>query len=291
MFLIINNWIHGKNRDGLIAMLNELNYEYKIGTEEDIKDDKWKIIYNPSEPLDITKYSNNKFWIFGPHFSVFPDEKIAKIDFKQDNLVYIIPSQWCVDSYKSYNNNLKINLKVLSFPVNINKFNEIKEIRERTEVIIYHKSRKIEDLEFIINNLLNRGIKNFKIFSYQYKYNEEDFLNYLHNCKYGIIVDAHESQGFAIQEMLSCNVPLLVWTVSSLTQEEGTNYNDYPATTIPYWNDNCGEYFYNANEFEEKYKLFMDNLEKYKPREFILNTLSPKICAERLKIIIGNINT
>ena len=74
-------------------------------------------------------------------------------------------------------------------------------------------------------------------------------------------------------------------------KEEGTDYDDYPATTISYWDDKCGEYFFNANEFEEKYKLFINNLEKYKPREFILDTLSPKICAERLKIIIGNVNT
>jgi hypothetical protein len=288
MFLIIDTWMHPKNRNGLIMMLNELNYEFKFGTENDLKEDKWKIVYNPSEPMDISLYPN-KFWIFGPHFSVFPNEKFIKINYKQDNLVYIHPSEWCVDVYKKFN--LKINLKVLTFAVDINKFNFIKPINERTEIIIYYKSRKTEELEFIVNNLQIRGINNFRIFSYRHKYNEEDFLNYLHNSKYGIIVDAHESQGFAIQEMLSCNIPLLVWNVSSLNQEEGSYYDHYSATTIPYWDNRCGEYFYNKNEFDEKYKLFMNNLEKYKPREFILDNLSAKQCAKRLKIIVGDINT
>lgn len=288
MFLLIDSWIHPKNKEGLILMLNELQLDFKIGTENDLKDNKWRVVYNPSEPMDIHKYPD-KLWLFGPHFSVFPDEKVRKINYKQDNLYYTSPSEWALKSYSA--NDLIINKIVLNFPVNINKFNEIMELKDRTEIIIYYKGRKIEELEFIINNLINRGINNFKIFSYKNRYNENDFINYLHYCKYGIIVDAHESQGFAIEEMLSCNVPLLVWNVKSLSQEEGSNYDDIPATTIPYWDNRCGEYFYNANEFDEIYKLFMNNLEKYKPREFIMNTLSPKKCAERLKIIISNVNT
>jgi hypothetical protein len=38
-------------------------------------------------------------------------------------------------------------------------------------------------------------------------------------------------------------VPLLVWNVSSMNQEQNSSYNNIPATTIPYWNESCGEYF------------------------------------------------
>ena len=52
------------------------------------------------------------------------------------------------------------------------------------------------------------------------------FFNYLQNSKYGIWLDAHESQGFALQEALSCNVPLLVWNISSMNQEYNSTYNN-----------------------------------------------------------------
>ena len=55
--------------------------------------------------------------------------------------------------------------------------------------------------------------------SYINKYNETDYINYLKECKYGIWVDAHESQGFALEEALSLDVPLLVWNIKSLNQE------------------------------------------------------------------------
>ena len=78
-------------------------------------------------------------------------------------------------------------------------------------------------------------------------------------------LDAHESQGFALQEALSCNVPLFVWNITSMRQEYGSSYNDIPATTIPYWDERCGEYFYNINELEDKFNLFLSKLETYKP--------------------------
>jgi hypothetical protein len=73
----------------------------------------------------------------------------------------------------------------------------------------------------------------YKIFNYLQRYNEAEYLTYLQSCKYGIWIDAHESQGFALEEALSCNVPLLVWNVSSLNREENSDYPDVPATPSP----------------------------------------------------------
>ena len=84
----------------------------------------------------------------------------------------------------------------------------------------------------------NNNIK-YKIFDYVKKYNEEDYLHYLQDSRYGIILDAHESQGFAIEEALSCNVPLLVWNTEYMSQEYGSHYSDIPCTSIPYWYNRC----------------------------------------------------
>ena len=106
------------------------------------------------------------------------------------------------------------------------------------------------------------------------------------NSKYGIILDAHESQGFAIEEALSCDVPLLVWNVTSMNQEEGSNYLNIPATSIPYWDERCGEYFYNKDQFEKTYNKFINKLNTYKPREFVIENLSVKKCAEIFKNLL-----
>ena len=119
------------------------------------------------------------------------------------------------------------------------------------------------------------------------------YVNYLHDCKFGIWVDAHESQGFALEEALSCNVPLLVWNAKSINvaTNDGRPYidEDFPATTIPYWDERCGEYFNDSNELEEKFNLFLSKLHQYRPRDFVIENLSFEKCEEKLFEVINKI--
>ena len=275
--LIINGNLHNKNKEGLIKLLKKLEIQYNFGNINDIKN--FDIIYSPSLPINSALYPKKKF-IFGPHFSVFPDKRLSVIDNINKNAVYIQPSEWVCKLWSYFKEIQHIPLKQMCFPVNTEKFIplNIKTHLTRKKVFIYFKRRKSEELTFLKTFLHNKNIE-FKVFDYVKRYEEEDYLKYLQESKYGIILDAHESQGFAIEEALSCDVPLLVWNVRSLNQEEGVNYPDIPATSIPYWDNRCGEYFYKEEEFEGKYKEFMNKLDTYKPREFVLENLCVEKCA------------
>jgi hypothetical protein len=158
---------------------------------------------------------------------------------------------------------------------------------ERNNVILYFKHRDPLDLTFVENFLKNKNIE-YTFFSYDKRYDETDYLTCLQNTKYCIWVDAHESQGFALQEVVSCDVPLLVWNVSSMNQEYGSNYNDLPATTTSYWETKCGEVFYNYMDLEDTYNKFICNIKNYKPREFILENLSVEVCENKLMEVVNN---
>ena len=58
--LIINSYIHEKNRIGFLSILNHLQIEYKVGTPADIPN--YDVIYSPSQPINpaITKVSPNQ---------------------------------------------------------------------------------------------------------------------------------------------------------------------------------------------------------------------------------------
>lgn len=182
-----------------------------------------------------------------------------------------------------------MNLLTLPFGIETDKFINNKPINDRNEVIVYFKHRSPEDLNLIIQFLQKKNI-HYSLFSYDERYDENKYIECLNNAKYGIWVDAHESQGFALQEALSCDVPLLVWCVKSMNQEYGSNYDDLPATTIPYWSESCGEVFYSFYEFEETFNKLNSNIHSYKPREFILNNLSIDQCENKLINFINNIH-
>ena len=81
----------------------------------------------------------------------------------------------------------------------------------------------IDSIKNNILEILDSHNIEYKIFDYVNRYSEEEYIDYLQHSKYGIILDAHESQGFAIEEALSCNVPLLVWGAKTMNQEYRSN--------------------------------------------------------------------
>lgn len=272
--LIIDNSLHHKNKIGLELMLQYLKCDYKYGTIQDIND--YEYIYSPSNPINSSKYPDKKF-IFGPHFSVFPNRLLLNIKNIKNNSVYIQPSKWAVNVWKLLNAENYIPLKVFPFPVNIDTFKPDNN-EKKDKVFIYFKRRKPDELSYIETILKNKNI-DYKIFDYVKRYNEKDYIKYLQQSKYGIILDAHESQGFAIEEALSCNVPLLVWNTKIMSQEYGSRYPDIPCNTIPYWSEKCGDFFYEQNEFENKLEHFLNKSEQYEPRKYILDNLSVEKCA------------
>jgi hypothetical protein len=73
-----------------------------------------------------------------------------------------------------------------------------------------------------------------------------------------------------------------------MNQEYGVNYNDIPATTIPYWNESCGEFFYTYEELNEKFNTFISKLNSYNPRKFVLDNLSIDVCEQKLIDLVIN---
>ena len=154
--------------------------------------------------------------------------------------------------------------------------------------MVYYKHRHPNELKQIKDFLIQQKISNYRIFDYDQRYNEEDYLSYLQKCKYGIVLDAHESQGFAIEEALACDVPLLVWNAQTMNQELNSHYQPIPCTSIPYWDNQCGEYFHHQEELERKFQILQMKLkaQQYSPRQYILDNLSTEKCAERfIKLI------
>jgi hypothetical protein len=281
MKVLIIGTFHHKNKEGLEQMLSYLNYEYKWGTYNDIPN--YDLIFLPDNPIDTSKFPNKKF-IFGNHFSVFPTNKLLLINNIHNNSIYIQPSIWASRVWKDMHAEKYIPVKTLPFAVNIDKFSSNNNVKHK--VFIYFKARKQNELELLTSHLKEKNVE-YVIFDYRKRYSEIDYIKYLHESKYGIWVGRHESQGFALQEALSMNVPLLVWDVTSMNQEEGYNYPEIPGTVIPYFDKRCGDYFYKEDEFVEKYNEFISKLSTYKPREFVLENLSVDVCGERLKELIN----
>ena len=276
--LILNHDYHHKNKKGMEMICEFLNYEIIYGSITDIR--FADIVYCPSRPHNASKWPDKKF-IFGPHHSIFPEERLLKQINNANNSVYIQPSPWARDVWINRGAEKYLPIKSFPFPVEIDMFKPTKEKSEKTDVFVMFKHRHPDEMKYIENYMKSKNIP-FRSFRYG-AYKQEDYLHYLQTCKYGIWLGRHESQGFALEEALSCDIPLLVWSVTNMRQQHGwSGCPDVPGTTIAFWDERCGEYFEKQEDFEKTYELFLQKLDTYRPREFIENTVSVKQCAENL---------
>jgi hypothetical protein len=290
-FLLINNGFHYKNYNAISAYrcyeLTEIEVDNEIETLEELENTysfslkDYDVIYSPSMAYDIKNHTQHKF-IFGPHFSVFPEENdMKKISYP--NAVYLQPSLWSVECWKKYPCTKNINFQIMPFGVDCKMYKNVRNINDRKKIFIYFKSRRQEELAFVTNYLTLNQIE-YIIFYHGLEYEETDYLKFLQqDAKFGIWIGRHESQGFALEEAMAANVPLLVWDVVSMNQEVGQSYPNIQATCVPYWDARCGEKIDHVNDFCKMIEIFISKLALYEPRQYILENVSMEACELKMK--------
>lgn len=284
--LYIQYGMHHKNHNALQRydlQLTTINNDIKNLDEFDLND--FDMVYSPSLPFEskkyIEKYPHIKF-LFGPHFSVFPVEDQMRMIKYNINVIYIQPSEWTQKIWRENQICDGVDIKWIPFGVETDVFKPVKPLEKRTKCFVYFKRRDPQELKLSLEFLISYGF-NPVVFDYCKGYDQKQYIDCLNESKFGFWLDAHESQGFALQEALSCDVPLIVWNVTSMKQEYGSSYPDIPATTIPYWDNSCGEAFTKKEEMKETFQKFINRLETYQPRKFILENLTIEKCSDMFK--------
>ena len=281
-FLQIGN-AHTKNERGFELLAKEANAildkEYNPTTQYDL-------IWIPTGFYHSNQIPNAKKLLFGPHNFVFPSEPWT-LDIPFEKSTYTCLSPWVKEEYNKFKP-LCMPTKPIPFPVDVDRFSPT--IQEKTvECFLYFKGRERKLQRYIQQDLQE---KNISFVNVEYgNYKEEEYIEILKKVKFGIWVGSHESQGFALEEALSMDIPLLVLNVKTMHDEVNHEGNhsyieykdtyDLKATTCSYWDERCGEIIYELSELEEGLEKIRGK--NYKPREFIIETLSPKICYERLR--------
>jgi hypothetical protein len=290
--LVVNEWCHDRNIHGLQLMCKTKNIPiHYISSFEESKNFESPLILSPSASLQnfpLENIPNNKFVIYGPHGFILPPDNPNWIGNKMNiNAVYNVLNKYSVEIIEKYFS-LKIPLVTIPFAVDIDTYIPDKAITSRSQkYIFYFKNRSPCEKRYFENNIEPLlKLKGYNKIEYIYgNYNENNLKIDLKDVQFAIIIGRHESQGFALEQIMSNDVPLLVWDVTSLYQEHGTEYFvrnyvniDLTYSSVPYWDVICGEKFTQESEFIPTLNKFINNLSNYNPRRYICDTLSPVVC-------------
>lgn len=283
---------HHKNWDGIQRMCRSCNIEFEYTTSiERITQNNYDILYTIMYYINPDIVPSNIKIIYGPQFWVIPEPPIVG-SFREDlvgRCVFNSLSKWVGDYYLELANEIIMPITYFPFAVNTNRFIPSDNVVKDYDCLVYIKRRSNDLVNHTINLLEQKGLK-YKIFRYG-SYNEEEYRDALQKSKFMITLDAHESQGFALEEAMSSGVPLLVMDAQSMYDEMDNGYTatyDYlrpkklVATSVPYWSDECGIKITEQAELSTAIDRMMEEYKKFSPRDYIVRTLSDEVCMRRI---------
>tara|TARA_B100001109_G_scaffold227203_1_gene201726 strand:- start:271 stop:1140 length:870 start_codon:yes stop_codon:yes gene_type:complete len=262
--MVVKNLIKSLDLVGVPYAINEPTYQ-----------NNFFIQWNEKARIKHSKV-NPETCLIGPQ--LWPFDKVGRF-LVQDVASYkkiISPSQWNKDFYKTkwYLPDEKVGV----WPVGIEIPHNIRNIQY--DCLLYYKRRSAEELE-IVEKFLKKKKLTYKILQYG-NYTEEEFLALANQANFCFLLNGTESQGIAVQQIMSLGVPLFVWDVESW-DDMGIQWS-VPASSVPYWDKRCGEKFYKKTMLSRTFTKFDKKLKEggYDPKSYVEENLSLERSAEIL---------
>jgi len=281
------NDCHVKNRESILRMCKTMNIIYEATNDrERLQQADYTHLWLPMRWISPDELPKTIKILYGPHHSIFPEGALCgpRNEEWSKRCVYTTLSDWNLNVFKEFAPETVI--PCVSLPFGLNPAIEDTAASPKTlDCFVYFKRRDPNQLKSI-TTLLNKKGLSYRLFSYG-SYKNEDYMNTLRTVKFGVWIGSHESQGFAFQECLASNVPLLVWDVTSMMDEYGS-YKEYVgkkhlfATTATQWSSVCGERVLREYELESALDNIQINLPMYTPRTFIFSKMSDSVCMKRI---------
>lgn len=289
--LLIDSWIHKKNKHGFKLMCDSVGAELILSNNlnSENMNDEWDIILSPAEYINPMCFPRAKKIIYGPHAFIHLKAPWTESGYFDSRCVYNLLSDWVVQFVKEQGI-LGIKTCTLPFAVDVERFKRDEPSEFKYDCFIYEKHRDVRIFQDITNYVQSLGLR-YKVFNTHKKYEEEEYIDTLKQVRFGIWLDSHESQGFALQEALSSNVPLVVLDAISMFDERNekgevayaAEQGKYKmlATSCPYWDERCGFKDPSIDLLKINIVKMMNQYSRFKPRDFVLEVLSPRVCMDR----------
>lgn len=269
----------------LINGFNRLNVKYNFNPKKIKEIGKTLIVLSNIEALkqaiELKKNKKIKKLLAGPNLVVLPSENKDLICSKYID-TYLVNSEWTKKMYVKDAPELKNKIAIWPAGVDTNYWRPGK--KKKDFVLVYIKSTAKKIVKETVNLLKEN---NFVVKTIKYnEYRPDEYLRFLQKSKFAVFFSGSESQGIALFEAWSCNVPTLVWdkgyVVISLSEKE--KGERVPASSAPYLTEKTGLFFKNISEFKTVLEKFRKKLEKefFQPRNYVINNYTDILSAKIL---------
>lgn len=271
---------HGARRVflNLTAGLDRIGAPYRVNDFGHVKNNQEDLVCLLGQPHLLHRFEHHTPMMFGTALYNHPvdDEHLPRRHMLRQVLV---PSDWVKVMFS------KLWPDIVSvWPVGIDTDRWAPRSagsKKTIDVVVYEKLFRDRDrflvklVEPIVADLRRRGLS---VHYLRYgSYREHELMALSQTTRSMIYLSPHETQGLALEQMLSANVPVIAWDPGGDWQNleyllRGVRFS--PVTTVPYWDERCGEKFTGDADFGDVFSRFWRGVEteSYAPRQMILDS-------------------
>lgn len=228
----------------------------------------------------INSNNENKRIIIGPLYNLENGKELNKLTNKHSYIKKLVSSDITYSNQLAKDPNFKKENTLICPSGVISRkevYSNLKIKNRNNKCLVYFKKRTVEELDKLKYFLKSKNL-DFEIFEYN-KYTNDRLIQAAKEFSFGITLSSTESQGFAIQEIMSCNLPLLVWD-KTINKYGGLSL---PGTTVTLWDQRCGVVVKNFEELTSHFDNFYNNIDTFQPAELVLEKLTFEIFNRKLK--------
>lgn len=273
-------------RDSIVRGFKQLHVPYTINPKkiEDIGDIVFCLdnVTLLERAIDLKKKGIVKKIIVGPNIlaRTYMSNHILShpaIDY------YLTPSEWNMIACIEDEPPLKKTIRIWPAGIDAEYWKPAHCLHNTNKaVMIYWKNESYSFIEKVQDMLIDHGWHPVLI---KYgNYSHQQYKDVLHTVKFAVFISQSESQGLALAECWSMNIPTLVWDPKKLFYL-GKNYD--PVTACPYLTDQTGKRWKEFHELEYLLKNIESYFPQFRPREWILNNMSDEVSINLLLEIIN----
>jgi glycosyltransferase involved in cell wall biosynthesis len=244
-----------------------------------------RVVYAPAnealrQAIGLKRRGAVDFLVAGPVNALLADESDGILLTPEIDLV-IVPSAWTVDLYQGFPALIE-KCRVCPCGVDAEAWQPSGRPREKTAVV-YWKSGDEPFCEAVEAIVRRCGLEPIRITSRHGDhtiFRQADYREALSRSVVGIFLSTFETQGIALAEAWSMDVPAVVWDPKGDAEWRGRTFQS--RSSAPFLTPATGVTFKTTDDLEAALRQSLADRAAFAPREWVLRHMTDAICAERL---------
>ncbi len=193
--------------------------------------------------------------------------------------IYLHPSEWTREGFIATEPSLENRISL--WPAGVDECywspKEFFNIKNSNTILVYCKT-DFDLCDQVESTLHKLGFAVERI-TYGH-YSAEEFKQACNRCKFAVFISRSESQGIALAEAWSMDLPTLVWDIQGdITYQDVVFHN---VSAAPYLSAMTGKKWKNLEELIELIQRIDCYKHEFHPRRWVLLHMTDKVCVEQL---------